>query len=132
MSCTCFSSLHSPIHYITWPTYADRNLTFFLSTCSQWRVAKLCLLALTHLTASLSICLHVAVGELLNICSWNLVLECIANICWLFNSLLNSLEWKLFWIKVYPQCTFSVIVSVFKTIKQKQVNVSEVFCVYIS
>jgi len=109
----------------------QKSLIFF-STCSQWRVAKLCLLALTHLTASLSICLHVAVGELLNICSWNLVLECIANIYWPFHNLLNSLEWELFWMKVDPQCTFSVILSVFKTVEQKQVNVSEVFCVYIS
>jgi len=35
-------------------------------------------------------------------------------------------------MKVYPQYTFSVILSVIKTIEQKQVNVSEVFCVYIS
>jgi len=45
-----------------------KSLIFYL-TCSQWRVAKLCLLSLTHQTASLSICLHAAVGELLNICS---------------------------------------------------------------
>ena len=33
-------------------------------------------------------------------------------------------------MKVCPQYTFSVILSVFKTIEQKQVNVCEVFCVY--
>jgi len=44
----------------------QKSLIFYL-TCSQWRVAKLCLLALTHLTASLSICLHTTVVELLNI-----------------------------------------------------------------
>jgi hypothetical protein len=69
-----FFALTYTLHYVA-RIHLQKSLIFFL-TCSQWRVANLCLLALTHLTASLSICLHVAFGELLSICSWNLILEC--------------------------------------------------------
>jgi hypothetical protein len=122
--------LYITLHYMP-DICLQKSLIFFL-TCSQWRVAKLCLLTWTHLTVSLSICQHVAVGELLNICSWHLILQCIANFCWPFHNLLNSLEWELFWMEAYPQDTCSVILSVFKTVEKKQVNVSEVFCVHIS
>jgi hypothetical protein len=78
--------------------------SFHLSACSNWWIAE---------------------------CTWNLILECthIATICWPFYNLLNSLEWELFWMKVYLRYTFSLILSVFKTIEQKQANPPDVYCV---
>jgi hypothetical protein len=61
-----FFAFTCTLHYIA-HIYLTEISHFFLDLYTQWRVAKLCLLAVTHLTASLSICLHVAIGELQNV-----------------------------------------------------------------